>query len=164
MITFGIDPGSTVTGWGIVRLHRGRHELLASGAIRTRSEDPMGARLKAIHTGLRDALHLQLPDAVAIEAIFRHKSSESALRLGQARGVALLAAAQAGFEPHEYNNQTVKRTVGASGRADKDAVQRMVEMLIGQPVTGPADTADAIAIAITHLAHARGLGARPEPR
>lgn len=160
MIAFGIDPGSTVTGWGVVRLHRGRHELLASGAIRTRSADPMGARLRAIHEGLRDALHLHLVDGVAIESIFRHKSSESALRLGQARGVALLAAAQAGYEPVEYNNQTVKATVGASGRADKDAVQRMVELLIGQTVSGPADTADAIAIAITHLAHARSVAAR----
>lgn len=161
MVVFGIDPGSTVTGWGVVRSERGRYLLVDSGVVSTTSDEAMGLRLLAIHRGLRDALGRHPVDAVAIEAIFRHKSSESALRLGQARGVALLAAAEAGFVAHEYNNSTVKRTVGAHGQADKDAVARMVRMLLGVPaLTGPADQSDALAIAITHLSFARnGLAA-----
>lgn len=155
MVVFGIDPGSTVTGWGIVSQQRGRFALVDCGCVKTSSKSPIPTRLHAIHSGLVEALARHEVDAVAIEAIFRHKSSESALRLGQARGVALLAAAQAGHEPAEYNAMTVKRTVGASGRADKHAVARMVTALLGAAPPGPADITDAIAIAITHLAHAR---------
>jgi len=115
----------------------------------------MTERLTAIHAGLRTAIRAAEPDAVAIEQIFRHKSSESALRLGQARGVALLAAGQEGFEPVGYNPMTVKKTVGAHGGADKAAVARMVRMLVGVEIPGPADVSDAVAIAITHCMHAR---------
>lgn len=161
MVVFGIDPGSTVTGYGVVRSERGRYLLVDAGAIATSSDTPMGDRLLSIYKGLRAALGRGPIDAVAIEAIFKHKSSESALRLGQARGVALLAAAEAGFVAHEYNNATVKRTVGAHGRAEKDAIARMVRMLLGEPdLDGPADQSDALAIAITHLSFARnGLAA-----
>ncbi len=156
MKVFGIDPGSQVTGFGVVRSHRGRLQLVDGGCIRTRASEPMEARLLAIHAGLCEALarHADV-DAVAIEAIFKHKSAESAIRLGQARGVALLAAAQAGFTPVPYNPGTVKRTVGAHGGADKAAVARVVGMLLGELPPGPHDVADALAIAITHLSHAR---------
>ena len=121
----------------------------------------MEERLLAIHEGLLEALD-RFPDIgeVAIESIFRHKSSESALRLGQARGVALLAAAQRGFSPVSYNPRTVKRTVGAHGAADKNAMQRVVQMLLGELPDGPPDVADALAIAITHLSHARSGSVR----
>jgi len=152
---FGIDPGSTVTGFGVVESSRGRLLLISSGCVRTSAAEPMGQRLARIHQALYDAIGAATVDAVAIEAIFRHKSSESALRLGQARGVALLAAAQHGFEAVAYNPMTVKSTVGAHGGADKDGVARMVRMLIGEVVPGPADVTDAIAIAITHCQHAR---------
>ncbi len=156
MRVFGIDPGSTVTGFGVVESQRGRMKLVHGGCIRTTPKMAMGDRLKAIHDGLVAALMAHAPyDAVAIEAIFRHKSSESALRLGQARGVALLAATQAGYEPFEYNPMTIKRSVGAHGRADKKAVAKMVTMLVGREVPGPADVSDAVAIAITHCMHAR---------
>jgi crossover junction endodeoxyribonuclease RuvC len=154
MVVFGIDPGSTVTGFGVVRSRRGRLELVDGGCIRTTSDMPMEQRLLKIHTGLLAALERHEIDAVAIEAIFRHKSSESALRLGQARGIAMLAVAQRGFSPFEYNAMTVKRTVGAHGRADKSAVARVVQMLLGTIPDGPADVADALAIAITHISHA----------
>ena len=159
MRVFGIDPGSCVTGFGLVELRRGRLHLLDSGFIRTSSKEPMASRLCLIHKGLFDAIGRAEPDAVAIEDIFRHKSSESALRLGQARGVALLAAGQHGFEPVGYNASTVKRTVGGHGKADKEAIAKIVRMLIGQTVEGPADIYDAIAIAITHCNHSRA-GAR----
>ncbi|MEZ4238559.1 MAG: crossover junction endodeoxyribonuclease RuvC [Myxococcota bacterium] len=156
MVVFGIDPGSTVTGFGVVRSDRGRMHLLDAGIIRTTVADGIPARLLQIHAGLADALARHPVDAVSIESIFRHKSSESALRLGQARGVALLAAAQAGHTPHEYNNATVKQTVGAHGRADKDAVARMVRILLGPDVPdGPSDLTDALALAITHCSFAR---------
>lgn len=165
MVVFGIDPGSTVTGWGIVSQQRGRFTLVDCGCIKTTTKLSIPTRLQLIHGGLVEALGRHTVDGVAIEAIFRHKSSESALRLGQARGVALLAAAQAGHEPAEYNAMTVKRTVGASGRADKKAVARMVEALLGAAPPGPADVTDAVAIAITHLAHARNRlrGGPPPP-
>lgn len=163
MRIFGIDPGATVTGFGIVDWNRGRMQLVDAGCIRTRPDEPMTRRLLRIHDGLLEALQRHPVDAVAIEAIFRHKSSESALRLGQARGVALLAVARAGYEAHEYNAMTVKSSVGAHGRADKDAVARMVGIILGELPEGPSDITDALAIAITHCHHHRShrlLGAR----
>ena len=161
MRVLGIDPGSTVTGFGIVESERGRLVHIHSGCIRTHSSTPMAERLTAIHAGLIAVLDEFRPEAVAIEAIFHHKSAESALRLGQARGVALLAAGQRGFSPTEYNNQTVKASVGAHGRADKDGVAKMVAMLLGTSFSGPADVTDALAIAITHCAFARSQALRP---
>lgn len=155
MVVFGIDPGSTVTGYGVVAQQRGRLRLVHAGCIRTRASEPMTERLLRIHDGLVQALARQPVDAVAIEAIFKHKSSESALRLGHARGVALLAVARAGYSAFEYNPMTVKTSVGAHGRADKDAVARMVGMLLGEVPEGPTDVTDALAIAITHCHHAR---------
>jgi crossover junction endodeoxyribonuclease RuvC len=155
MTIFGIDPGSTVTGFGVVAWERGGYRYVASGAIRTKPEMGIPHRLTLIFDGLAAALATHRPDQVAIEAIFSHKSSESALRLGQARGVALLACSKAGFDPAEYNNATIKSSVGAHGKADKTAIARMVSLLLGRTFDGPADETDALAIAITHLARAR---------
>ena len=153
MLVLGIDPGSTATGYAFVSRQRGRYRLHGAGVIKTRSKDPMAERLAKIHDGIAALLVEFRPEQCAIEAIFRHKSSESALRLGQARGVALLALGRLGQPVHEYNAMTVKKTVAGSGRADKDQVRRMVEALLGQAIEGPHDAADAVAIAITHLAH-----------
>lgn len=159
MVVFGIDPGSTVTGYGIVERRRGRLHHVASGCIKTTTKLPVEQRLMIIHAGLVEALTVHEVDEVAIEAIFVHKSGESAIRLGQARGVALLAAAQKGFAPTSYNAMTVKRSIGAHGRADKAGVARMVGMLLGSVPEGPADITDALAIAITHLNHSRSAAA-----
>lgn len=155
MRVLGIDPGSTVTGLGVVHKERGRLVYVASSCVRTRAADPIPTRLATIHGAIVAMIDEHRPDAIAIEAIFAHKSSTSALRLGQARGVALLACAQRGLLPAEYNPMTVKRTVGAHGRAEKDAVARMVAALLGVRPDGPSDVTDALAIAITHCAHAR---------
>jgi crossover junction endodeoxyribonuclease RuvC len=155
MLVLGIDPGSRVTGYGLIDQYRGRYRLIDAGVVRTRPKDPVPVRLAAIHQGLREVLEAHAPKEVAIEAIFRHKSSESALRLGQARGVALLAAAQSELPVYEYNAMTIKKSVTGSGRADKDQIARVVQMLLGRELSLPADATDAIAIAITHLAHAR---------
>jgi len=157
MVVFGIDPGSTVTGFGVVASERGRLKLVDAGAIRTSTDQPVPERLMRIHDGLLEALDRHPVEAVAIEAIFHHRSSESALRLGQARGVALLAAARRGFTPVEYNAATVKRTVGGYGKADKDQLARVVRMLLGAVPDGPTDVTDALALAITHCNHARNL-------
>ncbi len=156
MRVFGIDPGSTVTAFGVVDREGGRLRLVDAGYIRTTPKMLMTDRLKAIFEGLTTALRESGADEVAIESVFRHKSSESALRLGQARGVALVAAALQDFEVAEYNPMTIKRTVGAYGRADKAAVAKMVGMLLGTVPDGPADVTDALAIAICHHHHLRG--------
>lgn len=155
MLVLGIDPGSTTTGFGLVTSVRGRYRYVEAGVVRTRADEPMGTRLLRIHDGLVEVLDRLRPDEVAIEQIFHHRSSESALRLGQARGVALLAAARCGHEVAAYNPMVVKQTVGASGRADKEAVARMVSVLLGTTLDLPADATDALAIAITHCAHGR---------
>lgn len=163
MVVFGIDPGSTVTGFGVVERRRGRLFHVHSGCIKTSPREPVEERLRKIHAGLLEALDRSAVDAVAIEAIFHHKSAESAIRLGQARGVALLAAAQRGHAPVPYNAMTVKRSIGAHGRADKQGVARMVGMLLGGIPEGPADITDALAIAITHLNHSRARAAGMQP-
>ncbi len=154
MRVFGIDPGSRTTGWSVVERDRGRYVLVDAGAIRTSPDADMSARLLRIHTELRDLLARHRPDAAAIEQIFAHKSAASALVLGQARGVALVTVAAAGVPLHEYNASTVKVSVAGSGSADKTAVARMVAALVGRTIDGPADATDAVAIAITHHAHA----------
>ena len=155
MRIFGIDPGSNATGYAVVERRAGRYVLVDAGVVRTKSKDPVPERLLVIHAGLEARLAAAgAVDAVAIEAIFRHKSSESALRLGQARGVALLVAAQAGLKVSEYNAMTVKKTIGGHGRAGKEEMQRIVARLLGLKEELPADAADAAAIAMTHLGHA----------
>lgn len=153
MVVLGVDPGLIRTGYALLTRQRGRYVLLKVGVFRPRPDDPMEQRLLAIHDGLHALAVGEAPDEAAVEAIFRHRSSESALRLGQARGVALLALARAGLAVSDYNAMTVKKSVTGSGTADKAQVQRMVAMLVGQPIPGPPDAADAVAIAITHLAH-----------
>lgn len=158
----GVDPGSRTTGWGLVERAGSRYVLVAAGAIRTPEAGTTAERLIAIHTGLQAVITLHAPASAAIEVIFMHRSSTSALILGQARGVALLALAQAGLPVHEYNASTIKLSVGGSGKADKAQVARMVKLLVGADVPGPADATDAVAIAITHHVHAgrRALEAR----
>jgi crossover junction endodeoxyribonuclease RuvC len=163
MHVLGIDPGSQATGYAVVRRRQGRFELLDAGVIRTRSADPIPERLAKIHAGLVEVIQRTQPESVGIEAIFKHKSSESALRLGQARGVALLAAAQAGLEIRDYNAMTVKKTVGGHGRAGKPEMIRTVARLLGLSKPLSSDASDAAAIAMTHLLqsafHARLKGA-----
>ena len=153
MRVFGIDPGSTATGYAVVQKSGGRFQLLAAGVIRTASKEPIPVRLHTIHQGLTAQLTVWKVNCVAIESIFRHRSSESAIRLGQARGVALLAAAQHGLKVFEYNAMTVKKTVGGHGRAGKPEVARIVDRLLGGEHKLASDASDAAAIAITHLMH-----------
>lgn len=168
----GIDPGSNATGYALVERVGSRFRLEEARVIRTPRGESLARRLLCIHAGLTEAIARLDPDGASIEAIFQHRSSESALRLGHARGVALLAIAQAGLEVTEYNAATVKKVVGGHGRASKPAMVRMVSRLLGLDAPLPADAADAAAIAMTHLAsqpllwqieHAEGLPPRGRP-
>lgn len=154
MLVLGIDPGSTATGYAAVTRRSGRYHLVEAGVIRTRVKEPIPMRLLTIHTQLRVVLERVQPEEVAIESIFRHRSSESALRLGQARGVALLAVAQQGMDATPYNPMVVKKSVGGHGGAKKADMIRVVSRLLGLAKPLPSDAADAAAIAITHIVNA----------
>ena len=153
MIVLGIDPGSRVTGYAAITRKAGRFHLLEAGTIKTNPKKDIPSRLLTIFNQLNDLIAKINPDSAAIESIFRYKSSESALRLGQARGVALVALAKHGLDVTDYNPMTVKKSVGGHGRTGKEEMIRMVTRLLGLSKDLPSDAADAAAIAIAHLIH-----------
>ena len=152
MRIFGIDPGSERTGYGCVETDGRRHHLIACGAIAALHGDTFPNRLLRIHTELSALLTSCRPDCVAIESLFHAANVRSALKLGHARGVAMLAAVEAGCEVVEYTPAEVKRAVVGYGRAEKHQVGQMVKLLLGL-TAAPAshDAADALAVAICHL-------------
>ncbi|MGX3067387.1 crossover junction endodeoxyribonuclease RuvC [Ursidibacter arcticus] len=148
-IILGIDPGSRVTGYGVIR-QVGRHlEYLGSGAIRTSVED-MPTRLKRIYASITEIITQFQPDMFAIEQVFMAKNPDSALKLGQARGTAIVAAVNQDLPVFEYAARLVKQTVVGIGSADKVQVQEMVTRILQLSAKPQADAADALAIAITH--------------
>jgi crossover junction endodeoxyribonuclease RuvC len=151
VIVLGIDPGSRRCGYGVVSREGGRFVVLESGVLAPGDGRPMPQRLAAILDGLARVIRRTRPAEVSVEAVFSGASARSALVLGQARGVALAAAAQAGLAVHEYAPSEVKLAFTGSGRATKDQMLRTARMLLG---TSPrlADEADALAIAVCHLA------------
>lgn len=155
-VVLGIDPGSIVTGYGVVTEDGGRLRLLDCGVVKTPSRMAFAERLKRIHEGLVEAIGRSTPDSVAVESVFHAHHASSALKLGQARGVAILAVAQAGLPLHEYAPAQVKRAVTGNGRADKDQVRSMIETLLGRKIDLPDDATDALAVAICHT-HASPL-------
>jgi crossover junction endodeoxyribonuclease RuvC len=149
---FGIDPGSERTGYGCVERVGSRHHLVTCGALTAPSGATFPEKLKYIHAGLAALLSRHRPDCVAVENIFYSRNVRSALKLGHARGVALLAASEAGLDVFEYSPAEVKRAVVGYGRAEKPQVQQMMKLLLGlDAVPRPHDAADALAIAICHL-------------
>lgn len=161
MRCIGVDPGSNNLGWAVLARERGAFVLIDWGVVKTDAKQPVSQRLLAVHSGLAAALRVHTVDLAAIEQIFSHKSSESALRLGQARGVALLCLAQAGLQVGEYNPMTIKKSVTGSGGATKEQMQGFTQRLLGLAAPLPPDAADAVGIAMTHLLH-HGLQARLE--
>jgi crossover junction endodeoxyribonuclease RuvC len=149
---FGIDPGSARTGYGCVQSDGTRHRLVACGAISLPKTNSFPQKLQVIHVELAKLLSLHRPDCVAIENLFHAANARSALRLGHARGVAMLAAVEAGVPIIEYTPTEVKQSVVGYGRAEKSQVQMMIQLLLGlsAPPT-PYDASDALAIAICHL-------------
>ena len=148
----GIDPGSRVTGYGIVDVHGQKVEYVDSGCIRLAEED-MPVRLMMIHQGIEELVRRYRPQEFAIEAIFVHKNPNSALKLGQARGVAICAAVLAGLPVSEYAAKSIKQSVVGKGAADKSQVQYMVKILLNQTGKIQSDAADALAVALTHAHH-----------
>ena len=157
VIIFGIDPGSERTGYGCVETDGRRHRLVAFGTLAAPARCTFPERLLFIHAGLAALLMEHRPDCVAIENVFHAKNVRSALKLGHARGVALLAASQAGMVVAEYSPAEIKRAVVGFGRAEKPQVGAMVKLLLGlDAIPSPHDAADALAVAICHVNSAYG--------
>lgn len=152
----GIDPGLNVTGFGIIAIDGDSFGHVQHGAIRTRSTEALAARLMAIRDGVRDIVRQFPVSAGAVEASFVANNARSALVLGHARAAAILGLADAGVPVHEYAPTAVKQAVAGYGRGEKEQVARMVAMQLGLAAPpSPLDAADALAVAITHFAHAR---------
>jgi crossover junction endodeoxyribonuclease RuvC len=151
VIVIGIDPGTANTGFGVVRVSGGRMAALDGGVIETDSESGLEHRLAKLHETLGELIRWHEPRAMALEELFFGKNVASALRVGEARGVVLLAAAKQGLPCFDYTPQAVKKAVCGSGSADKGQIQRMVAGLLGLPEPPTPDhAADAFALAICH--------------
>ena len=151
MIVLGIDPGSRITGYGIVEKVGNRLIHIDNGAIFTDTAADFPGRLKKIFDGLCEIITQYNPDQVAIENIFFATNPQSALKLGQARGAAIVAAVHSGLPVAEYSALQVKQAVVGQGRAEKGQVQKMLRALLGLPETSQADASDALAVAICHI-------------
>ena len=152
MRIFGIDPGSERTGYGCIDSSGGRHRLITCGTLSAPARSTFPEKLLLIHSGLKALLEQHRPECVAIENIFFAKNVRSALKLGHARGIALLAASQASIPVVEYSPAEIKRSVVGYGRAEKHQVQAMMKLLLGlDAAPSPHDVADALAVAICHL-------------
>ena len=163
MKVFGIDPGSERTGYGCIETNGSRHRLITCGAITLPSLTSFPDKLLTIHTRLAALLREYRPSSVAIENLFFATNVRSALKLGHARGVAMLAAVEAGVPVVEYTPAEIKRAVVGYGRADKHQVQQMVKLILGLTVPpSPHDAADALAVAICHV-HSQRPGQPDRP-
>jgi len=146
----GIDPGSQCLGWGLVREESGVLSLIDYGAVRPKGED-FSARLGHLFTELADLVARLKPDEAAVEQVFTHKNVVSALKLGQARGVAVAACAANGVPVSDYEPTQIKKTLVGNGRAEKVQVSYMVGQMLGRKPDWALDTGDALAVAICHL-------------
>ena len=152
MIILGIDPGSRITGYGIIQSIKQQQQYITSGHIKILSND-WGHRLKQIYEDLVAIIHQYQPEQVSIEKVFVHKNVSSALKLGQARGAAIVAAATMGLPVNEYSARQIKQAVVGCGNADKQQVQSMVQTILALDKAPQQDAADALAIAMCHGLH-----------
>ncbi len=153
MLIIGFDPGLGSTGWGVIAVEGNRLSHVANGQVRTDPKHSLPARLVRLEAGLASVLDAHGPAAAAVEEVFLNANPQSTLKLGQARGVVLLAAARRGLEVGEYAPRLVKKAVVGVGGAEKAQVHAMIQRLLpGVKVAGP-DAADALAVAITHAHH-----------
>jgi crossover junction endodeoxyribonuclease RuvC len=159
MRILGIDPGSKATGYGFIEQQGNRLIHLDNGVILTRSQDPLAQRLQLIYRELTRLIDVYRPAAVAVEQVFMARNPASALKLGHARGIALLAGINAGLPVAEYSALQVKSAVVGYGRAGKNQVQQMTRTLLNLPEIAQEDAADALAVAICH-AHSHHLKGR----
>jgi crossover junction endodeoxyribonuclease RuvC len=157
----GIDPGLRNVGWGLIEVAGSRLVYVGCGSIQTRADLSLAERLAQIHRGLTTLIEAERPDEAAVEETFVNRDPQSALKLGQARGIALAAPALLGLPVAEYAANVVKKTIVGVGHAEKEQVAMMVKMLLPACQIGSPDAADALAVAITHAQHrqARARGA-----
>jgi crossover junction endodeoxyribonuclease RuvC len=156
-IILGVDPGSRITGYGIVRAEGRQMEYIDSGCIRV-GEKPMAERLQTIFHSLALLIGEYRPEQFAIEQVFMARNPDSALKLGQARGAAIVSAANSGLPVYEYSARQVKQAVVGKGGADKSQVQHMVQALLKLSRKPQADAADALAIALCHAHMSQSIG------
>ena len=158
----GIDPGLRHTGWGVIEAEGSRLVYVASGALHTKTGENFAERLRVLHEGLAAVIQAHRPDEAAVEETFVNRDPQSALKLGHARGIALVVPALAGIEVNEYAANLVKKTVVGAGHAEKAQIAMMVKVLLPRSDALTADAADALAVAICHAQHrgARALAAR----
>ena len=149
----GIDPGLRRTGWGVVEIEANRLSFLGCGSVVTDECDAMVARLLAIHDGLMRILDQFRPDEAAVEATFVNKDAKATLKLGQARGIAMVVPARAGVPVAEYAPNLVKKSIVGVGHGDKAQIRMMIGVLLPKADPSSDDAADALAIAITHAHH-----------
>ncbi len=171
MIVLGIDPGTLHLGWGVVSREGNRLTHVAHGIVHLDGKSPLSARLCRIDEELRAIVAEYRPDTGSVEGLFFHKDAQAASKLGHARGVVLLSLARAGVEVVEYPPARVKRTIAGNGQADKRQVALMIRAVLSLREVPPADAADALALAVTHLRTgafqarlAETLAARPPRR
>lgn len=150
-LILGIDPGSRITGYGVINSLGNRNEYVASGCIRTGDRTSLPARLEEIFTGITQIIEEYGPQEIAIEKVFMARSADSALKLGQARGAAIVAAVAKGLAVHEYEARKVKQAVVGTGAATKEQVQHMIKTLLCLQGRPQQDAADALAIALCHI-------------
>jgi len=153
MIILGLDPGLGTTGWGLIRAEGNRLSHLANGQLRTDAKDSLARRLSYLDSQLAALIADHAPQAAAVEEVFVNANPQSTLKLGQARGVVLLAVSRAGIEPGEYAARLVKKAVVGVGSAEKPQVHAMVARLLPGVKIAGADAADALAVAICHAHH-----------
>ena len=156
MLVLGIDPGTAITGYGLVREDQTGLALVDYGVVTTPAGQPLPDRLQTIYQGLQDVVARYQPQIAAVEELFFSRNARTALSVGHARGVTLLALADAGLSIHEYKPLEIKQAVAGYGGADKRQVQEMVRMLLElDHVPQPDDAADAVAVAVCHIHSAR---------
>jgi len=153
----GIDPGLRRTGWGMVTIAGNRLTFLGCGSVTTRDTDALAARLLAIHDGLMRILDEFRPDEAAVEATFVNKDAKATLKLGQARGIAMVVPAKAGVPVAEYAPNLVKKSIVGTGHGDKAQVRMMIGVLLPKAEPSSDDAADALAVAVTHAHHRQSV-------
>lgn len=159
----GIDPGSRVTGWGIIETTANSYRHIANGQIKVSGAE-LSEKLHCIHSAITAVIAEHMPQEAAIESVFVHRNAGSALKLGQARGAAIVAAANFALPLYEYAPTAIKKALVGRGHAAKEQVQHMVTMLLdGCDIAGP-DAADALAVAVCHSHMRRGLARIPGAR
>ena len=161
MIIIGLDPGLACTGWGVIAAEGNRLSHIANGQVRTDAKAPLAERLVRLEAALGEVIDAHRPGEAAAEEIFLNENPQSTLKLGQARGVVLFAAARRGLPVAEYAARLVKKAVVGTGGAEKAQVHAMVQRLLPGVKIAGADAADALAVAITHAHHmasARRIG------